>query len=240
MSVIYTTGELAKRANVSVRTVQYYDQRGILQPSEVTEGGRRIYSEDDLKTLQIICFLRELDFSIDDIGKILVEENIQQILDMLLVTQIKQLKIEVETAQTKLDMAVNLLDNLKNQTDYELAYLTDFSVTMKNKDSWQKLQWKMYGILLLEVVIYALLIFGVGHLAFEWVQWCMMGVFIPVYTYTVIHFRKKFHYLCPNCHQIFDPSFKEFAWAGHMPRTRKLTCPHCQKKSYCLELAKEK
>ncbi len=38
----FSTGELAKVAEVSVRTVQYYDQRGILTPSEVTEGGRRI------------------------------------------------------------------------------------------------------------------------------------------------------------------------------------------------------
>lgn len=239
MSVTYTTGELAKKANVSVRTVQYYDQRGILQPINVTEGGRRIYSEEDLMTLQIICFLRELDFFIDDIGKILVEENVQQVLEMLLVTQIKQLKTEVGSAQAKLDTAVNVLDSLKKQDNYELAYLTDLSITMKNQDSWQKLQWKMYGILLLEAVVYALLVFGVGHLGLRWLQWCMMGGFISIYTYTVIRFRKKFHYLCPNCHHIFEPSFKEFAWAGHTPRTRKLTCPYCHKKSYCLELAKE-
>lgn len=42
----YTTGEIAKLCGVSVRTVQYYDTRGILTPSELTEGGRRLYSED--------------------------------------------------------------------------------------------------------------------------------------------------------------------------------------------------
>ena len=47
----FSTGELAKAAEVSVRTVQYYDQRGILTPSEVTEGGRRIYYESDLERL---------------------------------------------------------------------------------------------------------------------------------------------------------------------------------------------
>ena len=55
----YTTGELAKLCGVSVRTVQYYDTRGILVPSELSEGGRRLYSEDDLKLMKIICFLRE-------------------------------------------------------------------------------------------------------------------------------------------------------------------------------------
>ena len=47
----YTTGELAKRCGVTVRTVQYYDTRGILVPSELSEGGRRLYSEEDLKRI---------------------------------------------------------------------------------------------------------------------------------------------------------------------------------------------
>ena len=71
----FSTGELAKAAEVSVRTVQYYDQRGILTPSEVTEGGRRIYYESDLDRLQVICFLRDLDFSINQIKKLLQEEK---------------------------------------------------------------------------------------------------------------------------------------------------------------------
>ncbi len=53
----YTTGELAKLCGITVRTVQYYDTRGILIPSELSEGGRRLYSEDDLKRMKIICFL---------------------------------------------------------------------------------------------------------------------------------------------------------------------------------------
>ena len=54
----YTTGELAKLCSVTVRTVQYYDTRGILIPSELSEGGRRLYSDDDLRRMKIICFLR--------------------------------------------------------------------------------------------------------------------------------------------------------------------------------------
>ena len=47
----YTTGGLAKECGITVRTVQFYDQRGILVPSALTEGGRRLYSEEDLKKL---------------------------------------------------------------------------------------------------------------------------------------------------------------------------------------------
>ena len=54
----YTTGEMAKLCNVTVRTVQYYDTRGILTPSALSEGGRRLYDDSDLKMLKVICFLR--------------------------------------------------------------------------------------------------------------------------------------------------------------------------------------
>ena len=47
---LYTTGELAKKCNVSVRTIQYYDERGILVPTDLTEGGRRLFSEKDVAT----------------------------------------------------------------------------------------------------------------------------------------------------------------------------------------------
>ena len=55
----YTTGELAKICGVTVRTVQFYDQKGILVPSALSEGGRRLYSEEDLKKMKIVCFLRD-------------------------------------------------------------------------------------------------------------------------------------------------------------------------------------
>ena len=54
----YTTGEIAKLCGVTVRTVQYYDTRGILIHSELTDGGRRLYTEEDVSRLKIICFLR--------------------------------------------------------------------------------------------------------------------------------------------------------------------------------------
>ena len=71
----YTTGELAKLCGVTVRTVQYYDSRGILVPSELSEGGRRLYSEEDLKRMKIISFLRNLGLSIEMIRQLFSEED---------------------------------------------------------------------------------------------------------------------------------------------------------------------
>ena len=41
----YTTGELAAKCGVSVRTVQFYDRKNLLKPFQLTEGGRRLYCE---------------------------------------------------------------------------------------------------------------------------------------------------------------------------------------------------
>ena len=83
----YTTGELAKLCNVSVRTVQYYDSRNILVPSELSEGGRRLYSEDDLRRMKIICFLREIGLPIHSIGELLAEKDPGSVISILLEQQ---------------------------------------------------------------------------------------------------------------------------------------------------------
>ena len=42
-------------------------------------------------------------------------------------------------------------------------------------------------------------------------------------------------YICPNCDYKFVPELKKFMFAAHTPHTRRLRCPNCHKKSYCLE-----
>ena len=115
MPQTYSTGDLAKLAGVSVRTVQYYDKRGILLPSQLTEGGRRIYTESDLERLRMICFLREIDFPIEQIKRLFAEKNAKQVLELLLVEHIKETKEQLAEKKAKLDIAVNLLDRVKSR-----------------------------------------------------------------------------------------------------------------------------
>ena len=62
-----TVGELAKKMNVTVRTLQYYDKEGVLSPSAESEGGRRLYTDKDLVLLHQILSLKSLGFSLKDI-----------------------------------------------------------------------------------------------------------------------------------------------------------------------------
>lgn len=66
-----TVNEVARFANVSVRTLHYYDEIGLLRPSALTDSGYRLYDEQALERLQQILFFRELDFPLDEIKRIL-------------------------------------------------------------------------------------------------------------------------------------------------------------------------
>lgn len=239
MSRSYTTGDLAKLAGVSVRTVQYYDKRGILSPSDLTEGGRRIYVDSDLEQLRMICFLRELDFSIEQIKRLFAEENARQVLELLLVEHIKETKRELAEKKSKLDTTVNLLDRVKNQTGQSLEFLSDISLTMKNQQSLKKVHWDMFfNFLPLFVIQVGSLVWAI--LAWNiWIYLIAEVIIVPFVIWLARKYSQNVVYVCPNCHHCFQPSFKTFFFARHTPKTRKLTCPHCHEKSYCLETAKE-
>ncbi len=70
-----TVGQLARSANVSIRTLQYYDKIGLLKPSTISEGGRRLYNDDDITVLHQIITLKSLGLSLKDIGQRLVPIN---------------------------------------------------------------------------------------------------------------------------------------------------------------------
>ena len=64
---LMTIGELAKRMGVTVRTLQYYDKEGILEPSAFSAGGRRLYAAKDVVRLHQILSFKYLGFSLEEI-----------------------------------------------------------------------------------------------------------------------------------------------------------------------------
>lgn len=68
-----TVHEVAKRCGVSIRTLHYYDQLGLLKAGEVTQAGYRLYTEKELARLQQILFLRELDIPLKDVPALLTK-----------------------------------------------------------------------------------------------------------------------------------------------------------------------
>lgn len=123
----YTTGEIAKLCGVSVRTVQYYDSRNILIPSELSEGGRRLYSEQDLKRMKIICFLRDAGISINSIGELLSEDNPGSVISVLLEQQEQLLQEEVRERKAKLEMIDGIRRELKSMENFSVESIGDIA-----------------------------------------------------------------------------------------------------------------
>lgn len=89
MREIYTIGKLSKNTGVTVRTLDYYDEIGLIKPSSKTSGGHRLYSEDDVMRLERVLALKYMGFSLEQIKDILEnstsnwQESIQQQLEMV-------------------------------------------------------------------------------------------------------------------------------------------------------------
>ncbi len=231
----YTTGEVAKLCGVSVRTVQYYDTRGILTPSELSEGGRRLYSEDDLKRMKIICFLRDAGISINSIGELLNEADPGSVISVLLEQQEQTLSKEIEERQVKLEMLGGIRRALKSVSNFSIESIGDIAYQMENKKEMKRL----HAVLLLTGIPFSILQWG------SIILWIVTGIWWPFVLYALLvipygvwvtrYYFSRVAYICPQCHEVFRPSLKEAFWAGHTPTLRKLTCAHCGYKGFCVE-----
>ncbi len=64
-------GELAERTNLSLRTIRHYDEVGLLKPTGRSEGGFRLYTEEDLTRLMLIRRMKPLGFSLEEMTELL-------------------------------------------------------------------------------------------------------------------------------------------------------------------------
>lgn len=74
-----TISQVAKLTGISIRTLQYYDEIGLLKPSDLTQSGYRLYDDEALQRLQQILFFRELGFKLKDIREILESPDFDRI-----------------------------------------------------------------------------------------------------------------------------------------------------------------
>ena len=231
----YTTGEIAKLCDVSVRTVQYYDSRGILVPTELSDGGRRLYSEQDLGKLKIICFLRELELPIDSIKQLLEEEHPEQVISMLFSQKEKALRREIAEKQVRAEKIADARKALQQMSQVSFQSIGDIAHIMDKKAKLRHLRATMLvlGFLMDAIEVSTLMLW-----IFTGIWWPFaagMGAVIGLGIYVSWLYYGSTAYICPQCHSVFKPRFKESGLARHTPSTRKLTCPHCGHRGFCVE-----
>lgn len=231
----YTTGELAKLCGVSVRTVQYYDTRGVVSPSYFSEGGRRLYTEDDLRDMKLVCYLRELDVPLGGIAEIMKEDRSEKVIDVILSEHEKKLSLEIEEKRKTLSELQELRDLLKSKERVTPDAIGSIAKMMKTKNELKKVRTVMLvSAIPVGILELASIILWIAS-GIWWLFVLYLAVGIPYAVWISLYYFKRVDYICPACNHVFHPRFKESFWANHTLKTRKLRCPHCHRKGFCVE-----
>lgn len=135
----YSSGQFAQMAQVSVRTIRFYDKQNILKPSYVSPAGARFYTDSDFARLQQILLLKYLGFSLDDIREMTIGDSDYHIMLSSLNMQKKLVQDRMEQLQLvadAIDSTVNALEQ-EHQLDWsrmlDLIHLTGMEKSLKDQ-----------------------------------------------------------------------------------------------------------
>ena len=135
----YSSGEFAKKANVTVRTIRYYDKQNILKPSYVTDTGVRFYTDSDFTRLQQILLLKYLGFSLDDIKGMTIGDSDYNILKNSLHLQLKLIQdkmAQMQLVKNAIEDTIKTIDK-DNTIDWSsmlsLIHLTNMESSLKTQ-----------------------------------------------------------------------------------------------------------
>lgn len=95
----YSSGVFSRMANVTLRTIRYYDKQDVLKPSYVSEAGARFYTDKDFARLQQILLLKFLGFSLEDIRDMLIDDTDYHFMLNSLNIQLKLVQDRIEQMQ---------------------------------------------------------------------------------------------------------------------------------------------
>lgn len=129
----YKTGQFARLANVSERTIRYYDKIGLLKPSFVMENGYRQYSDLDLLKLQKIISLKHLGFRIEEIFPMVMDNtNLKESFDLQIdliedkISHLQSLKDALKKASQTPDLSWNMILSLVQLSNEETNIIEQY------------------------------------------------------------------------------------------------------------------
>jgi len=119
--ILYTAGEIAKIAGVSLRTIRFYDVKGLLKPVSYSEAGYRYYNQESLAVLQKILMLKYLGFSLQQIEK-MIHDDISARKDAnAQLSEQKQLLLEKKTQLEQMITTIEIME--KSPAEDKWSYL---------------------------------------------------------------------------------------------------------------------
>lgn len=239
MKEMFTTGEVAKKCNVSVRAVQYYDKEELLKPSELSEGGRRLYTEDDLTILKCICLYKTLGFTLNEIKSIVHGNSNNEFLEEILKEQQKKLDEQIETLTESKEKLQVIAEQLKDTGNIKIKSIDEINTLLGKKEKHKKTDIMTYifiGCYLLITLSgfpIAVSIGGISPLIFTMISLILL-------LSLVYYHKENSAYLCSKCHYKFSINFiKDLFTLNGGKKGKYLKCPNCGKTNWLKETYKD-
>ncbi|GFR37898.1 MerR family transcriptional regulator [Insulibacter thermoxylanivorax] len=130
MNKAMSIGEFAKMTGVSQRTLRFYEEKGLLKPSFVSESGRRSYKMDDLVVLQEILAYKYLGFSLEEIRAMMLHKPRSLKQNLLLQKQaMLQKRASLDQVIKALDHALELLETEETLDPQVLSFIIQSIIT---------------------------------------------------------------------------------------------------------------
>lgn len=127
-----TSGQVAKKFQLSIRTIRYYDQIGLVSPSYVTDSGKRLYNEEQCMHLQKVVILKSLGLSLEDIQRLLTEQSISK----LLAAHKSALEIQIEQLTESISQTTALINLHKLRGYLHWEELISLTAPQLEKTDW--------------------------------------------------------------------------------------------------------
>lgn len=138
---LHTSGEFARMAQISLRTVRYYDKQNILKPSYVSESGARFYSGSDFVRLQQILLLKYLGFSLDEIKEMTINDSDRNMMRSSMNMQLKLVRDRIEQLQMVEKAIVDTSKALESNQKIDWQQLLDI-IHLTNMENSMSTQYK--------------------------------------------------------------------------------------------------
>lgn len=129
----YSIGEFSEKTGVSIRTLHYYDEIGLLQPEKHPTSGHRIYNHQDILTLQKILSLKFLGYSLDKIAGLLSESSFTNDLNSTLALHLQALENEKERIEQSMAAVKRVMMLLENEGEIDSTILFSLIHSMQTE-----------------------------------------------------------------------------------------------------------
>lgn len=221
-----TSGELAKKCQVSLRTIQFYDQKGIVKPSFVDDNKKRFYDDDAINQMHQVCLYRTLGFSLDEIKRLLQHQDIETMYNKL-----KEKEQTLRSQQTILQEQYSYLESMMElvQRRESVETLEELALITKQRKAFKKQRIVQYIFLISFIVIEFVLFLLANDDTFLMLIACFSVLWLLL---LLIRYHARHNaYICPQCHTYFElTTWQDFLTLNNGRKGKRLTCPTCGRK----------